>query len=104
MVDRVVAGQPVFLSTAPAQPKDRRLALAVAAVSLVIFIGFAPFARQPLPQLQAFIPTYQAALAISDLITAAILFIQFNILRSRALLALAGGYLFTALMTVSHTH
>src|SRR6202007_1845603 len=67
-----------------------------------IFLGLAPFARQPLPHVWAFIPVYESALTISDLITAAILVIQFNILRSRALLALACGYLFTALMMVPH--
>jgi len=103
MVGRVVAEHPVFLSTAPADASNRRLALAVVVLSLLIFLGLVPFARQPLPVVWPFIPIYQSALAISDLIAAAILLIQFNILRSRAILALACGYLFTALMAVAHT-
>ncbi len=99
---RVVADRADFLSTAPASRKDRRIAFAVIVVSLLIFLSLAPFARQPLPQVWAFIPIYESALAISDLVTATILLIQFNILRSRALLALACGYLFTALMVVPH--
>jgi two-component system, sensor histidine kinase and response regulator len=55
-----------------------------------------------LPPVFAFIPIYESALVINDLITAVLLLGQFTILRSRSLLALAGGYLFTALMTVSH--
>jgi len=102
-VPRLVAEHPVFLSTATPRPQDRRLALGVVAVSLLIFLCLAPFAQQPLPPVAPFIPIYQSALAISDSITAAILLIQFNILRSRALLALAAGYLFTALMAVMHT-
>jgi len=98
----VAAEQAVFLSTVPARPKDRRAAVAVVVVSVLIFLGLAPFAKRPLPEIWAFMPIYESALAISDLITAAILFIQFNILRSRALLALVCGYLFTALMAVSH--
>ena len=98
----VVAEQADFLSTAPASRKDRRIALAVIVASLLIFLSLAPFARQPLPQVWAFIPIYESAIAISDLVTAVILLIQFNILRSRALLALACGYLFTALMVVPH--
>ncbi len=39
---------------------------------------------------------------VNDLITAVLLFGQFAILRSRALLVLASGYLFTALMAASH--
>ncbi len=102
MARRIVAGQPVFLSTAPAKAADRRLALAAAVTSLLIFVALVPFARRPLPELPAFIPAYEAALAISDLITGAIIFIQFNILRSRAMLALAAGYLFTALIVIPH--
>src|SRR6202043_1280557 len=48
------------------------------------------------------IPSYESALAINDLITAVLLFAQFSILRSRALLVLACGYLFTAAMVVVH--
>ena len=99
---RVVAEQAVFLSTVPARRQDRRIAVAVIVVSLLVFLGLAPFASRPLPQVWAFIPIYESAIVISDLVTAAILFIQFNILRSNALLALACGYLFTALMAISH--
>ena len=70
--------------------------------SLLIFLSLAPFAQVSLPPVFAFIPIYQSAIAFSDLVTVAILLIQFNILRSRALLALACGYLFTALMAISH--
>ena len=94
--------QRVFLSSVPIERGDRQVALAVAGLSLLIFLGLAPFARQPLLQVWAFIPIYESALTISDLITAVIFFIQFHILRSRALLALAAGYLFTALIIIPH--
>ncbi len=51
----------------------------------------------------AFIPIYQSALVVCDLITAVLLFGQFSFLRSRALFVIASGYLFTAFMTVLHT-
>jgi len=102
MAQRVVAEQAVFLATAPAGPRDRRLAAGVVGVSSVIFLALIPFAQQPLPHVWGFIPIYESAIAFSDLITAAILLIQFNILRLRALLALACGYLFTALMAIAH--
>jgi PAS domain S-box-containing protein len=91
-----------FLSTAPVRPADRRLAFAVIAVSALIFACAAPFAGAPLPKVPAFIPSYEAALAINDLITAVLLFEQFAKLRSSAVCALASGYLFTALMAVAH--
>jgi signal transduction histidine kinase len=92
----------VFLISVPVSRTDRRLALTVVGFSLLIFLLLAPFARQPLAQVWAFIPAYESALAISDLATAVILFIQFYILRSRAALVLAAGYLFAAFMIVPH--
>jgi PAS domain S-box-containing protein len=103
MPPRLVANQPVFLSTAPAGPGDRRLALAVILISLFIFLSLAPFAQVPLPRVFGFVPMYESAIAISDLVTVAILFIQYNLSRSNALLALASGYLFTALMAICHS-
>jgi PAS domain S-box-containing protein len=91
-----------FLSRLPARRIDRRLALAVAAASALIFALTVPFAQVQLPVIWAFIPTYQSALATNDLITAVLLYAQFGLLRSRALLLLAAGYLFTALMAVIH--
>src|SRR5258706_3065344 len=92
----------IFLSTLPAGRSERRLALVVVLASVVVFLAAAPFAKLPLAQIGAFIPIYESALVINDLITAVLLFGQFNILRSRALLVLASGYLFTATITVSH--
>jgi signal transduction histidine kinase len=102
MVREFTDERPVFLSTLPAGRGTSRLALAVVLVSLAIFLALAPFAKVRLPPVFAFIPIYESALVINDLITAVLLLGQFTILRSRSLLALAGGYLFTALMTVSH--
>nr|WP_277624069.1 response regulator [Undibacterium sp. TS12] len=61
-----------------------------------------PFAKQALTPVWAFIPAYQAALIVSDLVTAVLLFGQFGILRFRALLILASAYLFTACMAIVH--
>jgi signal transduction histidine kinase len=91
-----------FLATLPAERSDRRLALGVVLISAAIFLSAVPFAKVPIGEVWAFIPIYQSALAINDVITAVLLFGQFAFLRSRAVLALATGYLFTALMAVSH--
>lgn len=92
-----------FLSTLTASPGERRLALGVLLLSLIVFAALAPFATQQLPAVPAFIPAYQSSLVVIDLITAALLFSQFFSFRSRALFILACGYLFTATMTVVHT-
>lgn len=92
----------LFLSTSPARRIDNRLALAVVVVSSLLFIAAVPFATLPLPQVWAFIPSYQSALAVNDLITAVLLFAQFAIVGRLGLLVLACGYLFTAAMAVVH--
>ncbi|HUA50892.1 MAG TPA: MASE4 domain-containing protein [Candidatus Sulfotelmatobacter sp.] len=96
-------GQIVFLSTAPAGRFEWRLAAVVVGLSLLVFAAAAPFARVPWRPVPAFIPIYQSALTVSDLVTAVLLYGQVSILRSRGLLILASGYLFTALMAVVHT-
>ncbi len=105
--ERVVEREPApdrqsFLSTLPAGPSERRLALVVVLASAALFVVAVPLARVPLSPVLGFIPVYQSALVVNDLITAVLLFGQFGILRSRALLVLAGGYLFTALMASVH--
>ena len=93
----------LFLSTLPADRADRSLALAFVAVSAVAFVVLAPLAKTQLTPVPAFIPLYQSALIISDLLTAVLLFNQYRILRLRALLPLGSAYLFSAFITVAHT-
>ena len=76
--------------------------MAVIVVSLVMFGIASWWAKEPLPQVWAFIPLYAAALVVSDLITALLLFGQFRIAGSKAVLVLAGGYLYTAFATIAH--
>jgi PAS domain S-box-containing protein len=92
----------IFLSTMPATSGDRAAAFAVVGVSLVLFVFAVPFAGTPLTPVPAFVASYQSALAINDLITALLLFSQFVILRSWALLLLATGYMFTAAAAIAH--
>jgi PAS domain S-box-containing protein len=93
----------VFLSTLPATARDRSIALVAVILSAGIFAVLAPLARTMLPEVVAFIPAYQSALALADLITAVLLFGQYSILRAPGLCYLASGYLFTALMVMVHT-
>ena len=97
------AGRSVFLSTLSASRSERRRAWAVALVSIAVFLCAAPLARTRLVEVWAFIPSYQSALLVIDLITAILLFAQFLILHSPALLVIAAGYQFSALISVPHT-
>ncbi|BAL26694.1 response regulator [Azoarcus sp. KH32C] len=94
--------RPAFLATAQPDRGQRRLALVVIGISLAFFAAAVPFAQVQLPKVWAFIPVYQAAFVVCDLITAGLLFGQYYILRSTGLAVLAAGYLYTALMAILH--
>jgi signal transduction histidine kinase len=80
---------------------QRRLALAVVLALLVaFFIAAGPLSTFQPGRIDAFVPAYGTAVFVNDLITAVLLFAQFSILRSRALLAIASGYLYTALIVI----
>src|SRR5258708_20137200 len=103
MTDITLRDDRIFLSLLPAGRSERRLAFAVVLASALAFAAVAPFAQVKLPRIDAFIPAYQAALAINDLVTATLLFGQFAILRSPGLVLLASAYLFTPLISVLPT-
>jgi len=81
---------------------QRRLALAIVLLLGAAFVATAPFAARPLLRTDAFIPAYETALVVEDLITAALLYAQFAILRLPSLLLLGTAYLFTGLIVIPH--
>jgi len=91
-----------MLSVHPAEARDRRLAGAVVVASTIAFLALAPFAKEPLAPVPAFIAIVQSALVLNDIITAVLLFGLFSTGRSRAILALATGYMFTAFAAIAH--
>jgi signal transduction histidine kinase len=95
-------GTDSWLVGLPPTARQSWSAIAVAAVALVAFVPVAPFAGRPLAELNAFFPSLDAIVFVTDLITSVLLFSQFSISRSRSLLALANGYLFTALIVIPH--
>jgi diguanylate cyclase (GGDEF)-like protein len=102
MRSETTSEQAKYLSTVQASRLERWIALAFAVASILIFIAIAPIAKQPLPQAASFIPAYETALVLNDLITAALLLGQFSALKMRGLLLLACGYAFTAATTIAH--
>jgi signal transduction histidine kinase len=89
------------LATLAPSPTQKRLAAVVmlALIGLLI-VTAGPVSSLHLGRIDAFVPAYATAMFVNDLITAVLLFNQFAILRSRALLAISCGYLFAALMVV----
>jgi PAS domain S-box-containing protein len=92
----------ISLAYLPPTPRQTRLALVGGAVLLIGLAALAPFAGKPLPQANGFIPALDAIIFVTDLITASLFLTHFSINRSRALLVLACGYLFSALMVAAH--
>ena len=81
---------------------QKRVALAVVLMMLLVFAAMAPFASVQLARQDGFIPAIEAIIFVTELITAVLLFSQFAVRRERELLILADGYLFSALIVVAH--
>jgi signal transduction histidine kinase len=102
-VAQEASDQPLFLLAAlPPSKWQIGLALGIVVALVVAFGATAPFADTQLPRVDAFIPALETAIVIVDLTTSALLFAQFSIVRRLALLVLASGYLFTALIVIPH--
>jgi signal transduction histidine kinase len=95
-------GQELLLASLPPSKGQTRLAIGVVVALLLAFVLTIPFTNVQLPRVDAFIPSFETAIIFNDLVTAALLFAQFSIVRSRALLVLAIGFLYTALIVVPH--
>jgi signal transduction histidine kinase len=94
--------QQLLLATLPPSKGQIRLAIGVVLALLLAFVLTIPFTNIPLPRVDAFIPAFETAIIFNDLVTAFLLFAQFSIMRWRALLVLANGFLFSALIVIPH--
>jgi signal transduction histidine kinase len=93
--------QPFTLASLSPGRSQKRLALAVILALLgALFVSAGQLSAIQLERIDAFVPAYGTAVFVNDLITAVLLFNQFSILRSRALLAISTGYLCMALMVI----
>ncbi|MCK1595036.1 MASE4 domain-containing protein [Bradyrhizobium sp. 164] len=92
----------LVLSNLPPSRTQQKLALSVALVIvLAAFLISATGEQQVrLAAIDALVPLYGMAMFASDSITAVLLFTQFSIVRSRALLVISSGYVWTALVVI----
>jgi signal transduction histidine kinase len=90
----------ILSSLSPSRAQKRLALVLVLALLAAFLITDAALSTIQLGRIGAFIPAYATAMFVNDSITAVLLFAQFSILRSRALLAIASGYLFTALIVI----
>jgi PAS domain S-box-containing protein len=91
-----------LLSSRPVSRNAVLLAGIVVVISAIAFTIAIPFVRIPLPKVHAFIPMYEAALIVTDTITAILLYGQFARTRSAAMLVLASAYAFCGFITIPH--
>src|SRR4051812_23686525 len=93
--------QHFILSSLSPGPAQKRLAVAVVlGLLVVLYLITGPLSGIRLGAINAFVAVYATAMFVCDSITAVLLFAQFSILRSRAILVIASGYLFTALILI----
>ena len=101
--DAVVREEQHFiLSTLSPSAAQKWLAWSVVVGILIIFalITLGPLRGVHLDRVDAFVPAYATAMFVCDSITAILLYAQFAIVRSRATLVIASGYLFAALVLI----
>ncbi|MEO8016208.1 MAG: MASE4 domain-containing protein [Pseudomonadota bacterium] len=99
----VAEEQHLVLSNLPPSHAQKRLALGIVlGLVIALYLVTGPFGGIQLGAIHSFVAVYTTAMIVTDSITAILLFAQFSILRSRAILVIASGYLFSALLIVPY--
>lgn len=91
------------ITAIPANARQRKLALCVFILLVVIAVVNAPFSLIPLGPAHSYIPVIQAVMCTADLLTAVFLLVQYSLYPQHALLALAGGFVFSGMFVLMHT-
>ena len=103
--DALAAGDHHFVLTnlAPGRAQKRFALCIVLGLLVALYLITGPLAGIQLGEVTAFVAVYATSMFVTDSITAILLYAQYSILRSRAILVIASGYLFTALIVVPYT-
>src|SRR3954452_7076220 len=94
--------QELVLSNLPPSRTQQKLAFSVALLITLsaMLISATGLQQVQLAAIDALVPLYGMAMFVSDSITAVLLFTQFSIVRSRALLVISSGYVWTAVIVI----
>jgi two-component system, NarL family, sensor histidine kinase UhpB len=87
MTSSSLARKQIVLIDAPPGRREKIVSTYLVISSVAAFAFIAPAARVPLRQITAFVPAYEAALSVNDLLTSVLLFGQF----ARSGLKIAAG-------------
>jgi len=93
---------PIVISTMPANARQHKIAFRGFAIFVIVVAILMP-ANIRIARVDAFVPVTQTIMCIADLLTAAFLFTQYSVQPRRAMLALAGGFVFSGLFAFLHS-
>jgi hypothetical protein len=97
-----VLHEPLGLFDTAPDRRQVRLSFAIVGLLLLASLAILPVRDVRLPEVRSFIPVVDAIMFIGELITAALLYAQASVFRSRGLAILGTCYLSTALLLISH--
>src|ERR1700761_9071614 len=89
-------------SDLPPGETEKRIAIAFALGIVAVFFIVSRLSDGSPHPIPGFVLAFSTAMFICDVITAILLFAQFSVLRSPALLVIANGYVFTALILIPY--
>ena len=89
------------LTTAPATREQRRAALVLSCILLLVLVVSIPFAFRPGPMITPLLPTFATIVCLTNLATCYLLFVQFRVHRAPSLMVLASVYAFSSLMVLA---
>ena len=96
------SGNPgISLASVPPSPAQFRFALVVVVLQFAACAAVAAFPASG-PRIDSFVPVILTIVFVAELVTSVLLFSQSTLSASRAIVVLANGYLFSALVVVPH--
>jgi len=90
------------IAAMPASRRQRKVAVGALIVLFIIVAATLPLTHIQFPHVNSFVPIVETAICIASLLTAAFLFAQYSVYPQRALLVLAGGFVFNGLFSFLH--
>jgi signal transduction histidine kinase len=94
---------PIVIASTPTSRQEYVIAACFITLLCLTLAVVAPIADLQLARLDVFVPAVQSVMSVVDLITAALLLAQYSVLPKPAILALASGYIFSALFAFVQT-
>ncbi len=92
----------IVIAAIPATSRQHKIAIGALIVLVVIVAASMPLVHNQVPRIHSFIPIVETTICLANLLTAAFLFAQYSVYPQRALLVLAGGFVFNGLFAFLH--